>query len=126
MKSPNSQRGITMWGMLFILGVLSFVLFLLFKLFPPYMTDLKVKSALDSLAKQSDVGALGKPEIAEALGKRFDIDMVEGIDLKNGLIVETRGRMKVIRIQYEQVIPMVANISALLEFSHEKQVATGE
>jgi hypothetical protein len=126
MKFPNSQRGMTMWSVLFILGVLSFVLFLVFKLFPPYMTDLKVRSALDSLAKQSDAGALGKPEIAEALGKRFDIDMVEGLDLKNALVVETRGRMKVIRIQYEQVIPMVYNISALLEFSHEKQVATGE
>ena len=126
MKSPVTQRGITMWGVLFILGVLAFFLFLLFKLFPPYMTDLKVKSALDSLAKQSDVGSLGKGEISEALSKRFDIDMVEGINLGTALVVETRGRMKVIRIQYEQVIPMAGNISALLEFSHEKQVATGE
>jgi hypothetical protein len=126
MKSQVSQRGMTMWGVLFILSVLSFVLFLLFKLFPPYMTDIKVKSALDSLAKQSDIGTMGKGEIGESLGKRFDIDMVEGVDLKTALTVETRGRMKVIRIHYEQVIPMVYNISALLEFDHQKQVATGE
>ena len=125
MTHPASQRGMTMWGLLFVLGVLAFFLFLGFKLFPPYMTDFKVRSALDSLARQSNFGSMGKPEITEALSKRFDIDMVEGVDL-SALSVETRGRLKVVRIRYERVIPMVANISALLEFDHEKQVAASE
>jgi hypothetical protein len=125
MRYPASQRGMTMWGLLFVLGVLAFFLFLGFKLLPPYMTDFKVRSALDSLARQNDFSSMSKADIGEALSKRFDIDMVEGVDLSSSLTVDTRGRMKVVRIKYEAVIPMVFNISALLEFDHEKQVATG-
>jgi Domain of unknown function (DUF4845) len=126
MKHPASQRGMTMWGMLFVLGVLAFFLFLGFKLFPPYMTDFKVRSALDSLARQSDFATMSKADIGEALSKRFDIDMIDGVDLGNSLSVETRGRLRVVRIKYEAVIPMAFNISALLEFDHQKQVAASE
>ncbi len=125
MKSPYTQRGMTFWGLLFVLGVLAFAIFLLFKLFPPYMNDFKVRSALDSLSHQSDVSTMGKPEIAEALGKRFDIDDVSGVNLGTDLTVEVRGRTKVIRIRYEAVIPMIFNISALLDFDHSKEVPAG-
>jgi hypothetical protein len=125
MKHPASQSGMTMWGMLFVLGVLAFFLFLLFKLFPPYMTDFKVRSDLDGLARESDLSSMNRGEIAEALSKRFDIDAVDSVDLNSALSVDMRGRMKIVRIKYEVVVPMFHNISVLLDFDHEKQVAAG-
>jgi hypothetical protein len=122
MQIPHRQRGMTMWGLLFVLGVIAFTLFLVFKLLPPYLSDLKVRAALDSLVRQPDAGAMGKAEIMTALYKRFDIDNVTHVKLETDLSIEARDRNKVIRIRYEAVVPMAYNISALLEFDHAREV----
>lgn len=126
MQSKSRQRGMTFWGMLFVLGVIAVVMFLVFKLFPVYMGDFKVRSALDSLARQQDIASMSKTDIASALEKRFDIDDVRHVDLKRDLTIEPRGRSRVVRIRYEAIVPMVGNISALLEFDHSREVAGSE
>lgn len=126
MRNRKTQKGMTMWSLLFVLAVLGFFLFLGFKLFPPYLDDFKVKSALDSLAKQSDVGALSKAAMAESLRRRFDIDNIHGVDVGKYLAVETRGRTKMIRLNYQAVVPLMFNVSALLEFEHAREVRAVE
>ncbi|MBI3574267.1 MAG: DUF4845 domain-containing protein [Gammaproteobacteria bacterium] len=122
MQSRNTQKGMTFWSLLFVLGVLGFSLFVGFKLFPPYLDDFKVKSALDSLAKQSDVGSLSKAAISESLRKRFDIDNISYVNPVKDLILENRGRMRVIRLHYQPTIPLMFNVSLLLEFDHTREV----
>ncbi|HLD14179.1 MAG TPA: DUF4845 domain-containing protein [Burkholderiales bacterium] len=122
MQSRNSQKGMTFWSLLFVLGVLGFSLFVGFKLFPPYMDDFKINSALDSLAKQSDIGSLSKAAISESLRKRFDIDNISYADPVKDLTLENRGRMRVIRLHYQPVIPLMFNVSLLLEFDHTREV----
>lgn len=125
MPNRNRQRGMTMWGLLFVLGVLAFFMFLTFKLAPPYLQDFKIRAALDGLAKTSDVGRMSKAEMVEALGKRLDIDDVHDVDPRR-LQVEARGRIRIIRLKYERVIPLAFNISALIEFDHIREVASSE
>lgn len=126
MSQRQRQRGMTFWGLLFVLGVLGFFMFLLFKLFPPYMQDFKVRAALDSLARQSDFPSMTKADVGNALYKRFDIDDITGVSLDKNLTVETQGRMKRVKIEYENVIPLFGNMSILLEFSHTKETRSGE
>jgi hypothetical protein len=123
MQDPKRQAGMTMWGMLFILGTLAFSLFLFFKLLPPYMDDFKIKSALESLSRQPDVGTMTVPEVKEAIRKRLEIDSADDLfDLNKILTVEPRGKMKNIRIYYESVVPMAFNVSALISFDHAIEV----
>ena len=126
MQNPKRQAGMTMWSMLFILGTLAFFLFLFFKLLPPYMDDFKIKSALDSLGRQPDAGTMTLPQVKEAIRKRLEIDSADNFDLDKTLTVDARGKMKSIRISYESVVPMVYNISALLNFDHAIEVRVTE
>ena len=126
MQNPIRQAGIPMWSMLFILGTLAFFLFLFFKLLPPYMDDFKIKSALDSLGRQPDAGTMTLPQVKEAIRKRLEIDSADNFDLDKTLTVDARGKMKSIRISYESVVPMVYNISALLNFDHAIEVRVTE
>jgi hypothetical protein len=126
MQNPKRQSGMTMWSLLFMLGTLAFFLFLLFKLLPPYLGDMKVKGALESLSRQPDAGSMSVPEISEAIRKRLEIDSADDFDLSNALTVTARGRNKLIRINYESVTPMLFNISALLTFDHSVEVRGGE
>lgn len=126
MHITNRQRGMTMWGLMFVLGVLAFVVFLVLNLLPPYMEDLKVRNALDGLAKENNIATMSKAEMVGLLEKRFDIDSVTNVKPSKSLFLESRGKMKVIRVRYEAVVPLAYNISALLEFDHEREVRSVE
>ncbi|HYA37605.1 MAG TPA: DUF4845 domain-containing protein [Candidatus Methylomirabilis sp.] len=126
MQIRKHQSGMTMWGMLFVLGTLAFFLFILFKLIPPYLDDFKIKSALDSLGKQPEAGTMAPGEIQEAIRKRLEIDSFDSFDLSHSLTIQPRGKMRVIRINYETVVPMVSNISVLLDFDHSVEVRGAE
>jgi hypothetical protein len=125
MQNPKRQAGMTMWSLLFVLGTLAFIFFLFAKLFSPYMDDLKIKTALESLARQPDAGSMTVPAIQEAVRKRLEIDSADSFDL-SAMTIETKGRTKTIRIKYEAVVPMAFNISALLSFDHAVEVRASE
>ncbi len=125
MTTKQRQRGMTFWGLLFVLGVIAFSVFLTFKLFPVYLQDFKVKAAMDGLARNPDISRMTKAEMVESLRRRFEIDDVEEVD-PSTLVVELRGRQKAIHLRYERVVPLMFNISALLEFDHTREVAASE
>lgn len=125
MQNPKRQAGMSMWSLLFVLGTLAFFFFLFVKLFSPYMDDFKVKTALESLGRQPDVGSMTVPAIQEAIRKRLEIDSADSFDL-SALTVEAKGKNKTIRIKYEAVVPMAFNISALLSFDHAVEVRVSE
>lgn len=126
MQNLKRQSGMTMWGMLFVLGTLAFFLFLTFKLLPPYLSDMKIQGALTSLGRQPDAGSMSIPEIQEAIRKRLEIDSADDFDLGNSLTVTARGRNKLVRINYESVTPIFFNVSALITFDHSIEVRGGE
>lgn len=123
--SASRQRGMSMWSALFVIGVVAFFLFIFFKLIPPYLEDMKVGSALDSLARDPNIGSMSKGEIMEGLSKRFDVDNVTAV--KPGqLELKPMGKMKSLVMNYEVVVPLFYNVSLLLEFSHARQVRSAE
>ncbi|OGI40114.1 MAG: hypothetical protein A2140_07020 [Candidatus Muproteobacteria bacterium RBG_16_62_13] len=122
MNRLNRQRGMSMWSLMFVLIVLGFSVYIGFLLFPPYMADFKVKSTLDQLAKQSDVGSMSRDDIINSLDKRFDIDDIKHINLKQDLKVEKRGPNRLIMIDYEVEAQVAGNVSMLLKFKHVRQV----
>jgi hypothetical protein len=121
----SRQRGMSMWSAMFVIGVLAFFLFLLFKLLPPYLEDLKVRTALDGLLREPNAENLSRSELIERLEKRFDIDNVTNVKAKQ-LEIKPLGKIKQIRINYEVVVPLAYNVSALLEFDHARQVRAAE
>jgi hypothetical protein len=121
----KQQRGMTMWSAAFVICVAVFFLFLFFKLLPPYLEDLKVSTAINGLASEANAGTMSKTELVHRLEKRFDIDNVTNVK-PNQLTIEARGKVKYMRLSYEVVVPMMYNVSALLEFDHAHEVTVTE
>jgi hypothetical protein len=122
MLNRTNQQGMTFWGLLTISALFIFFAILFFKLLPPYMEYGKVKTALENLKVQPNVGTMEKPDIANALQRRFDIDDVNNVDLKKDLLVEKKPGTTKIRIKYERRVPIAYNVSALIDFEHSIQV----
>ena len=119
------QNGMTMWSAAFVIGVAVFFLFLVFKLLPPYLEDLKVRTALEGVAREANSGGLTKVELVERLEKRFEIDNVTNVAASQ-LVMQSRGRFQVLQLNYEVVVPLAFNVSALLEFNHARQVSAAD
>lgn len=122
MKFRSRQSGATIWQMVSIGFIVVIFALLLMKLLPPYLSDLKISGALTSLKKQAATGPMSRKEILIALEKRFDIDDVDHVDLRQDVIIEKRGRVATVTIDYEVQVPLMFNISALMEFNHSVQV----
>lgn len=126
MRLRSRQSGVTLWQMITIGFFVVIFALLLMKLLPWYLADLKISSALSSLQKQAAAGPMSKREILIALEKRFDIDDVKHVDIRQDVIVQKRGRMATVTIDYEGVEPLLFNIAALMTFKHSVQVETSD
>jgi len=119
------QKGITMWGMLVVAMLVIFFAFLAVKLFSPYMTDMQVSSALNSLSKQPDAASMSNYEIKEALDKRFQIDNIDEIvRVRDVVSFSKKGRKRIVNISYESLTPLFSNMSVLIEFDHSAEIGT--
>lgn len=126
MKFRSRESGVTVWG-IFMIGFLVVIFaLLLFKLIPPYLADLKISNAMTSLKRQAEGSTMSRRDILSALEKRFDIDSVTHVDIRRDVIIRKRGNMAVITIDYEVQVPLIFNISALMEFDHSVEVPSSE
>jgi Domain of unknown function (DUF4845) len=123
MNSLLRQRGITMWGMLFVIAVFVFFVVLFIKLYPAHYQNYKVKTALKNLAKQPDAFNMERPEIKAALDRRFTIDDVDQVKLDKHLFIEKKPGIMTIRIENEVKIPLYEGYSVLIEFKNVEQVS---
>ncbi|MDH5633631.1 MAG: DUF4845 domain-containing protein [Gammaproteobacteria bacterium] len=117
------QRGMSIWSFSLIALVGGFFVLVGVKMVPVYLTDMKIKSALTSLARDPVAQNAPKYEIKEMIRKRLEIDMAErAVNLEQDLAFERDGRARVIRIAYESVTPLFSNISILVQFDHKEKV----
>ena len=114
------QKGISMWGLLFsILGIV--ILALLFmKLFPPYFDNVKIQEGLKKLSLNPDTPRMTRMQVVRRLDNILYIDFAhEIVDLAKAVRVTKSKTSMNISIDYEVVVPLVYNLSALIEFDNE-------
>ncbi len=122
MNSLLRQRGITMWGMLFVIAVFVFFIVLFIKLYPVHYQHYKVKTALKSLAKQPDAFNMERPEIKAALDRRFTIDDVDQVKLDKHLFIDKKPGSMTIRIEYDVNVPLFEGYAMLITFKNAESV----
>jgi len=114
----NRQHGWTLWSLLLVLGLLVFFALLLFKLVPPYLDDRKIQNALDSVIQEQQVEQLSRRAIVNRLSNILYIDFaLDLVDIKKDLKITKDNNILKLTINYQVVIPLAYNISALLTFS---------
>lgn len=124
----KKQKGITMWGIAMIALIVAFFALLVVKLVPTYLMDMKIRNALQGVAKQSQQSNMTNAAIRTALRKRLEIDMIsyQDFDVKQDVSFIKRGRSRIIKIDYEVVTPMFVNISVLVQFDHQAEAGKFE
>ncbi len=124
MRVRGKQLGMTFWSLLVTAAVAAFFVLIAFKLAPAYINNADVKTDLAGLASQPNAATMTKNEIHDSLSRRFEIDSVSYVDLRTDLHVarpQANGP-QVVQIAYEVRVPLVYNVTALLDFNDTVQL----
>ena len=122
MKARNAQKGVTMWGIMLIILVGVFFLFLFFKLFPAYLEDWTISSQLDSVAHEPNARNLSPDDIMVAIEKRFEIEDINNVKPRRDIKIVPQGNGVAIDLNYNVEIEMMGNANVILYFDHHVPV----
>lgn len=122
MSTKGTQKGITMWGIMVIILVSVFFLFLFFKLFPAYMQDFEIGSQLESISSEPNARNMTPADVMTAIEKRFEIEDIDNVKPREAKIV-AEGNGLAIDLNYSIEIEMLGNASVVLYFNHHVPVS---
>lgn len=112
----KKQQGATVVGILFIAGMVGAGLILAAKLVPAYLEFMSVKKVLNSMATSGDLKTMSPKELQTSFFKRADVSDVKSVKPED-LTVSREGNASVIAVEYSIKVPVVANISACMDFA---------
>jgi type II secretory pathway pseudopilin PulG len=108
----NAQQGVSLTGLIFVLAVIGVVAVFAMKVFP---TFLEYKSAKDGIVAAKAAGGT-IVEMQQTFDKNADINRIEAINGKDLVITKDGGETE-ISFAYEKRIPIVANVSLLIDYA---------
>lgn len=117
------QGGWTIWTLMLGIALIVFFAYLMMKLFPPYFDNMKLEEALKTIADDARITQMDRRQIIRELDNILYIDYGhEIVDLKESLTVEKNKTSMILGLDYEVVVPLGYNISALLDFQNQVDV----
>ena len=123
MKGLEHQKGLGLWGMLFVFGVIGFVALVTIKCTPIYLGHMEIESAIKDVADDSSYATASPFEIRRALQRRFDVDDVKQLKTKD-IQIQRDDNPRVISYDYDVEVPLFANISLKIKFKDAVRVRT--
>jgi hypothetical protein len=113
---PRGQRGISMIGFLFVAAVLLIAALLAFRMIPSYIEYYTVQKALqDAIAETRDPTT---QNIRRFVERRLSADYVDSVSW-NDVQVSKTGNTVSAYVSWEKKLPLVHNVSLLMEFNAE-------
>jgi len=112
----SKQRGLTMFGFLFVAIVLVAVAMLAMKLVPAYIEFFSVKKILATMGQESEIRSKSNAEIRSDFAKRASAGYVTVVKPED-LSIDRSGGAPVISAEYEFRTRLVGNVSLVVDFS---------
>ena len=117
------QRGMSGTTIMFLIVILIFILIVFFKLFPIYMENMTVVSALEKLKEEQNITQKMDSEIQRMfLGYLSDKDvkLFDSENVKQHVTIDriTEEEIVEITVEYQRVKSLMGNVSFLIEFKN--------
>ncbi|MCA1979787.1 MAG: DUF4845 domain-containing protein [Thiobacillus sp.] len=112
---PARQRGLTMFGFLFVALILVIVAMLAMKVVPAYIEFFSVKKILATMGQESDLKSKSNAEIRSDFMKRASVGYVTVVK-PDDLSIDRKSGVPVITAEYEFRTGLVGNASLVIDF----------
>lgn len=112
----HKQKGFTFWGLVFTVGPIIVVALLVMLLFPAYTEYFTIKKAINRIGNEPSLSSMTDGDIRAMMEKTMEIDQIQSIK-PSDLVIQRSDSGTTVSVEYEVAVPLVANISALMNFS---------
>jgi Tfp pilus assembly major pilin PilA len=118
MQLQHRQRGLGLWGWIFVLGVIGFVSMVTLKLVPIYLAEMAIARVVKSTAQ--DPGNSNAPiqALRNNMKTRWDVEGITTLDVKD-VTLEKYGAGRALAYDYEARTELFYNISLVVHFENK-------
>jgi hypothetical protein len=119
----HRQRGMTFLGIIVLVIVVGAWVYSGIRLVPKYLEYMRVAATLEKVRDEYDSNP-GTTDfmLRKAVERHFDIEMVEIIS-SNDIEIRKEGGTFYMRAAYEDTVPLVSNVSFLVQFDKTVEVS---
>ncbi len=112
----SRQRGLTMFGFLFVAVVLVMLAMLAMKLVPAYIEYFSVKKIIATMGQESDLKSKSNADIRSDFARRASVGYVTVVK-GDDIAIDRHGAVPVISADYTYRTKLVGNVSLVVDFS---------
>lgn len=109
------QRGLSLFSFIVVSIALVFVTIFAFKLVPAYLEQYTINKVFRQIAHNPEFTNATAADVRAAFTRQLAIDSIKSVEPTDLQITREAGQL-VIETQYQVTIPMIANISLLVDF----------
>lgn len=120
----KQQEGMTFIGLVIMIAGIVFVAVIGMKLTPAYLEFLSIKKAIAKIENDPSFASMSKNDIVAQFDRSAAIDDIKVIKGNELLISKEEGGKPVVTAEYQALVPLIANVSALLDFRASTEDAT--
>ncbi|HET7370921.1 MAG TPA: DUF4845 domain-containing protein [Gammaproteobacteria bacterium] len=114
MHTKTSQRGMSLISMLLVAVIAVVVMLLVIRLFPVYYDSYVVSSIFSEVS--NDARGKTSDEIRDTIERRFEVNEVNMISIREVKITPVRGGGSDVSLHYEQRVPFIGNLGLIATF----------
>ncbi len=114
MRTLKRQSGMSMLGIIIMIGLVSFFLMVVIRLLPPFMEGRSVKSVIETVAQTSS-SSMSLGEVNKKVTSALNTNRIEGINPNDVKVYRDKGKI-IIDANYEKRTPLFEGVDAILIF----------
>ena len=115
MQLRNKQRGLGLWGWIFVLGVIGFVALVTLQLVPIYLAEASIQRVVKSTAQDPANSNAPLATLRKNMKTRWDVEGITTLDV-NEVTLEKYGAGRALCYDYDARAELFANISLVVHF----------
>lgn len=122
MSFTKSQKGMSVLGVMVMLGLVAFLGSAVFKMLPHYFDYMALEKMITSIENDRAAEVRSVPEFYSYIDKRLTINSIRDFDLKEGLVVKLENGEFRAHLKYEKREPLIENLDLVARFDKEFRV----
>ncbi|KQQ68262.1 hypothetical protein ASF84_01730 [Pseudomonas sp. Leaf127] len=123
MTFAGKQRGLSLIGLLLLLGFIAFALSTAFKVVPHYIDYFSLRKVIETAVDNPSLGIESVDDFYSYVGKNMQVNTIRDVDLKQALRLKVENNRFVAHLDYEQREPLIFNVDLVMKFDKQFSVA---
>ena len=115
MQLQKTQRGLGLWGWIFVLGVIGFTALITLQLVPIYLAELSIQKVVKQAANDPANANAPIGELRKNMKTRWDVEGITTLEVTE-VTLEKYGAGRALAYDYEARAELFANISLVVTF----------